>query len=279
MFESRRMMMLTRSLGVVVGLLLATPAFGRLPTEFLTIERGELPFVLSAPHGGKLDLPNARPRTGEGLKAGPGGFVISRDTGTEELAREVAAEIQRRYGKPAHLVANRVHRKYCDPNRIAAEAYDNDGGKAHFEAYHAALKTACEATQKQFQRGLVLDLHGQGTSAETVYRGTQNGKTVTLLRERFGEAAHTGPKSLLGLVQARGWTVHPDPFDGKEQAGFNGGPIVRTYGNPQAYGLDAIQLEFGNNYRTASARKMTAKVLVDALVVYGTLYLNLPEPE
>lgn len=249
------------------------------PTRWLTIEVGELPFVISAPHGGKLDLPNVSIRSGEGLKDGPGGFVTSRDTGTEELAMEIAVEIQRRYGKPAHLVVNRAHRKYCDPNRVAAEAYDSDGGKAHFDAYHAGMKAACAATQKQFVRGLVLDLHGQGTSAETVYRGTQNGKTVTLLRERFGDVAHTGPDSYFGLLKARGWTIHPDPLDGKEQAGFNGGPIVRTYGNPQAYGLDAMQLEFGANYRTATARKATSRVLVDVLVLYGKLYLNLPEPK
>ncbi len=258
---------------------LAIPVLAQEPPQFLRIEVGELPFVLSAPHGGKLDLPNVPERTGAGLKDGPGGFVTSRDSGTEELAIEVAAEIKRRYGKPAHLVVNRVHRKYCDPNRPEKEAYDSDGGKAHFEAYHAAMKAACEETQKTFQRGLVLDLHGQGTSAVTVYRGTQNGKTVTLLRERFGDAANTGPESLFGLLKTHGWTVHPQPLGDKEQAGFNGGPIVRTYGDPQAYGLDAMQLEFGSNYRVASARKATAKVLVDALIVYGKNYLNLPEPK
>lgn len=242
----------------------------------LVVELGELPFIISAAHGGKLDLPNTSPRTGEGLKAAPGGFVTSRDGGTEELAQEVAAEIRRRFDKPGHLVINRIHRKYCDPNRTPKEAYDTDGGQAHYEAYHKSLKTACESTQRQFHRGLVLDLHGQGTSAKTVYRGTQNGKTVTLLRERFGETAHTGPESLFGLLKAKGWTVQPDPHEDKEQAGFTGGYIVRTYGNPAAYGLDAIQLEFGNDYRIAAARKETARVLVDALVEYGRRYLDKP---
>lgn len=252
------------------------PARAEDRAPHLLVEVGELPFIISAPHGGKLDLPNTSPRTGEGLKAAPGGFVISRDTGTEELALEVAAEVRRRFDKPAHLVINRIHRKYCDPNRTPKEAYDTDGGQTHYEAYHTALKAACASTQRQFHRGVLLDLHGQGTSAKTVYRGTQNGKTVTLLRERFGETAHTGPESLFGRLKAKHWTVHPDPHDGKEQAGFNGGYIVRTYGNPAAYGLDAIQLEFGNDYRIATARKETARVLVDALVEYGRRYLDQP---
>lgn len=242
--------------------------------DLVTVEVGALPLIISAPHGGKLDLPDATPRTGDGLKAVPGGFVISRDTGTEELALEIAAEVRRRFDKPAHLVINRVHRKYCDPNRAPAEAYDSDAGRAHYEAYHAAMKKACGTVQESFHRGLVLDVHGQATSAVTVYRGTQNGKTVTLLRERYGEAAHTGPESLFGLLKDRGWTVFPDPLDGKEQPGFNGGYIVRTYGNPPAYGLDAMQLEFGNDYRIPTARKKTAEVLVDALLHYHRQYLK-----
>lgn len=259
---------------LVIAAISPARADDRVP--HLVVEAGELPFIISAPHGGKLDLPDTPPRTGEGLKAAPGGFVTSRDGGTEELAQDVAAEIRRRFDKPAHLVINRIHRKYCDPNRSPKEAYDTDGGQAHYEAYHAALKTACESVQSRFHRGLVLDLHGQGTSANTVYRGTQNGKTVTLLRERYGEIAHTGPESLFGLLKAKRWTVHPDPHEEKEQAGFTGGYIVRTYGNPAAYGLDAIQLEFGNDYRLAAARKETARVLVDALVEYGRRYLDQP---
>lgn len=259
---------------LVIAAIVPVRAQDRAP--HLVVEAGELPFIISAPHGGKLDLPDTPPRTGEGLKAAPGGFVTSRDGGTEELAQDVAAEIRRRFNKPAHLVINRIHRKYCDPNRAPKEAYDMAGGQTHYEAYHAALKIACESVQSRFQRGLVLDLHGQGTSAKTVYRGTQNGKTVTLLRERFGETAHTGPESLFGFLKAKNWTVHPDPHTEKEQAGFNGGYIVRTYGNPAAYGLDAIQLEFGNDYRIAAARKETARVLVDALVGYGRRYLDQP---
>jgi hypothetical protein len=107
-----------------------------------------------------------------------------------------------------------------------------------------------------------------------VFRGTKNGQTVTLLRERFGEPAHTGEESLWGLLKAGGWKVHPDPHDGREQAGFTGGYIVQHYGGQQAYGIDAIQLEFGMDYRTAANRPKTAAVLADALAEFSKRYLT-----
>jgi hypothetical protein len=61
--------------------------------------------------------------------------------------------------------------------------------------------------------------------------------------------------------------------DQKEQSGFTGGYIVLTYGSHKALPIDAIQLEFGAEYRVASKRKETAKVLADALEAYADLYL------
>ena len=67
--------------------------------------------------------------------------------------------------------------------------------KPVYDAYHAALTDYCRDVQQKFHMGLLLDIHGQATAEDTVFRGTQDGKTVTLLRERFGEAARTGQES------------------------------------------------------------------------------------
>lgn len=268
---------------VVFGTLLGLCVSSSLPAteeleSFIEVKQGALPIILSAPHGGQRDLPGVAPREGEGLAKVPGGFVVTRDSGTEELARAVADELQRRYDKSPFVVINRTHRKYFDPNRPPQEAYESEIAKREYDRYHAALADACRTTQQTFRRGLLLDLHGQATSKVTVYRGTRHGQTVALLRDRFGEEAHTGPESLCGLLKARGWTVHPDPHDGKEQAGFTGGYIVGHYGSHQGFGIDAMQLEFGADYRTAKARKETARVLVDAMTVYATRYLDLAAP-
>lgn len=249
-------------------------AWSEEPASFVRTQAGELPIILSAPHGGKLDIPEVDVRKGEGLKTGASGFVVSRDTGTEELAKQVADSIAKRFGKKPYFVIARSHRKYLDPNRPPEIAYEDDDAKPIYEAYHSALRDSCRDVQKKFRNGLLLDLHGQGTAKDTVFRGTQNGKTVTLLRERFGEAAHTGESSLFGRLKTQGWKVHPDPFDGREQSGFTGGYIVQTYGSHQGFGIDAIQLEFGADYRANAGREKTATVLTNAIADYSARFLD-----
>lgn len=243
--------------------------------NYLHRQPGELPIILSAPHGGKLDLPDVPPRAGEGLKKQPGGFVTSRDTATEDLVLKVSAAIEAKFGKKPYLVASRVHRKYLDPNREASAAYEDPAAKAVYDDYHKSLAEFCRDVQKAHRQGLLLDLHGQGSAKDTVFRGTRHGLTVALLRERYGEAAHSGEASLFGRLKSLGWTVHPDPRDGKEQAGYTGGFIVQTYGSHQGYGIDAIQLEFGGDYRaTEAAREKTATTLTEAVADYAVRYLN-----
>lgn len=242
--------------------------------QLIYSQAGELPIIISAPHGGELDIPGAKSRSGEGLEKKPGGFVTARDTGTSEIARLLADAVQKTFGKQPYIVVNLSHRKYMDPNRPAAEAYEEPAAQKVYEQYHTFLDKACREVREKFHTGILVDLHGQGSRRNTVFRGTQNGLTVALLKQRFGEKAHTGDQSFFGLLRARGFTVFPDPLDGKEQAGFTGGFIVRNYGSHDKYGIDAMQLEFGGLYRTVSNRQSTAEVVNSAIAAYATEFLE-----
>ena len=257
----------------------AALAMGDEPSRMVRIQAGELPIILSAPHGGNLVVPDVAVRKGEGLPAGGSGFVVERDTGTEELAQQLAESIEKRFGKKPYFVIARSNRKFLDPNRPPEIAYEDADAKPVYDAYHSALTDYCRDVQKKFRKGLLLDLHGQGTEKETVFRGTQNGKTVTLLRERFGEAAHTGEASLFGLLKSHGWKVHPDSLDEREQRSYSGGYIVQTYGSHQGFGIDAMQLEFGMNFRNKTARPKTASTLTTAIAEYAAQYLDMPDQQ
>lgn len=248
------------------------------PTSLVIIQKGDLPIVLSAPHGGTQKVPQVEEeRKGEGQSKTPGNFVTARDTGTEELVQDVSKAIEQKFGRKPWVVAARFSRKYIDVNRPGDLGYEDPDAKPVYDAYHSALMEACRSVQQKYHKGLLLDLHGQGSSRETVYRGTNNGKTVALLKERFGEQAFTGSESLLGMLKARGWTVYPDPYGGKEQSGFTGGFIVQNYGSHQPYGIDAMQLEFGADYRVKPEdRAKTAEVLASAVAEYSAKYLDLP---
>jgi glutamine amidotransferase-like uncharacterized protein/N-formylglutamate amidohydrolase len=246
--------------------------------ELVETQNGGLPIILSAPHDGSLDIPSVKPRTGKGLEAKPGGFVTARDTGTAPLAQLVSQAIEKRFGQKPYLVINRAHRKFMDPNRPAEEAYEEKAAQEVYETYHKFLNRACEEVRKNYKSGLLLDIHGQGSRRNTVFRGTQNGLTVQLLRNRFGEGAHSGETSFLAMLDSRKFIVYPNPFDGKEQAGFTGGFIVKNYGSHTTYAIDAIQLEFGGLYRTADNRENAATVIADAVAEYASLYLKLESP-
>jgi N-formylglutamate amidohydrolase len=238
------------------------------------VQRGQLPIIISAPHGGTGEIPNVDVRKGEGLPKGASGFFTGRDVGTEQLALAVAAEVEKRLGQRPWFVISQVHRKYIDFNRPAEIGFEDPDAQPVYDYYHGSLAKACREVAEEFRCGLLLDIHGQGSSRSTVFRGTRNGKTTALLQQRFGQAAQTGEESLFGLLAARGWKVHPNPFSGKEQAGFTGGHIVGTYGSHQQTAIDAVQLEFGADYSNQKARQKTAEVLAEAMVVYFEKYLQ-----
>jgi len=236
----------------------------------VAVQEGDLPLILSAPHGGSREIPGVPPRKGEGMAKGAAGFTIARDSGIEELTHAVAAAILERTGKKPYVVAGSFHRKYLDCNRPPAIAYEHDGAKAVYEEYHGALERYRAAIVKKFGGGLLVDLHGQGSARDKVFRGTQNGRTNVLMQERFGRGIHVGPDSLMGRLKARGWAVHPED-EGPEQKGFTGGHITQTFGKREG-GLDAVQLEFGADFRAAAQRKATAAVLAEVLAGIADLY-------
>lgn len=243
------------------------------PGDFVTVQEGTIPIILSAPHGGTRPIPGVPARTGDGLEKGAKGFFTGRDIGTEELVAAIAAAIETKCGGKPYLVAAKFHRKYLDANRPPEIAYEHPSAKPVYDYYRNTLANYCKQVKKAHGVGLLLDIHGQGTSKDTVFRGTQNGQTVALLRQRFGEKAHTGPNSFFGLLAANGCTVFPLEGDQKERAGFTGGHIVRTYGG-EAFGIDAIQLEFGGDYRAKDSRGDTADKVAAAVAEYRKRYLT-----
>jgi N-formylglutamate amidohydrolase len=242
------------------------------PTDLILIRKGTLPIIVSAPHGGRKKVPDVPERVGKGLT----NFQTVLDTNTAEMAEVFARELEEQLrGKPWVIVA-RFDRKSIDANRPAEEAYESEKAKPHYDAYHAALAAACMAVKDKFGRGLLLDIHGQGEFKNAICRGTRNGKTVTLLRDRDGWQAVTGKRSVLGYLQRGGYEVLPDCNEGdkvKEVAKFNGGFIIDTYGSHTGHAIDAIQLEFGTALREKDRCSRTAKDLATAVAVFYEEYL------
>ena len=241
-------------------------------SELIEIEAGELPIIISAPHGGGLNIEGSTDRKGMGIEK----FVVVRDTYTDRLARAVADALKEKTGKRPHLVIAHFARRHADANRPAAGAYENDSAKRVYDAYHAALAQARDAVNRDFGKGIIIDIHGQGAERNTIFRGTQNRSTVKTLLQTHGEPGFSGDKSVLGFLLKRGYTVKPAPSENvPEDPRYNGGYITATYGSKSGGTIDGIQLEFGAVPRSPDQYKKTANDLADALINYSEAYLGL----
>lgn len=245
------------------------------PEDFVTVQKGTLPIIVSAPHGGRKKVPDVPERLGMGIA----NFATVLDGNTAELTEKFVAELEKHLdGKPWFVIA-RFERKYLDVNRPRNESYESEKAKPYYDAYHGPLEAACKAVKEKFGRGILLDIHGQGEFPGAICRGTQNGKTVTLLKDRFGWQAITGKKSILGVLQESGYKILPscdaDPQT-KEEAKFSGAYMVGNYGSHTGYGIDAIQLEFGSYLREREKSKYakTAIDLADAVAIFHNEYLK-----
>ena len=237
--------------------------------EFIAVQQGNLPVILSAPHGGQREIPGVAPRKGKGLEKGPRGFVTSRDGNVDQLAFELAAPLELKLGKKPYFVVAKFHRKFIDANRPADIAFEDTKARAVYEGYHGALSNSCAEAVREFGYALVLDIHGQAPAPDTVFRGTQNGQTDRWLAKQWGEKAHSGPESLCGLLAAQGIEVFPTN-NAPEKSGFGGGYIVRTCGERESIG--AIQLEFGSVFRRKENLKATAAKLADGIAEFIRLH-------
>ncbi len=228
-------------------------------SDLVEVVDGDLPIVITAPHGGVLPIPGADERKDTTLPQ----FVTVLDTRTDDLARETAKQVEKEFGKKPFVIIAKFARKYADANRPAKYGAESEAARLVHAKYHEAVRKAVDGVKSKFGKGILLDIHGQGADKETVFRGTQNLKTVT----GVSDESLFGPKSFLGMIESQGIKVFPTMKDAheKENSKFDGGYTVQMYGLGHQDGILAIQLEFGGTYRTVKAIPETAKKLAAAL--------------
>lgn len=243
------------------------PAAAPEPHALVFTQRGTLPIVLSAPHGGSLPIPGASRRTTG---------VLLQDMFTAQIAEGVMRRLEKRLGGKPYAVIARFHRAYADVNREEPAAFQSPKAKPHYHAYHRVMREFVDEIRGRGP-GLLVDIHGQARDADTLFRGTRNRKTVARLVERHAMDALTAPAGLFGSLQAAGYRIFPahDAPDAPEERAFGGGFIVATYGSHQRDGIDAVQIEIGSGIRKDPARRERfTRDLSDAIAGLYERYLR-----
>lgn len=248
----------------------AKPTTQALPSDpLIDVRRGTIPIVICSPHGGKEIVPGVPQRKNRPVNPPKGDpkWVIGTDVNTRELAQELVADLERQLGGKPYYVMARFQRRFIDANRAPEHSYEVPEAKFYYDAYHDTIAEYCREVQKKFGTGLVIDVHGQASFKDDILIGTAGGTTVTLLLERYGRGALVGREGLVGIMLDAGVKVKPDlnseTFN--VAAGLNGGYTVQTYGSSRPTALEAVQFEYGSNYRKLeniddSARKTAAGV-------------------
>ena len=270
----------------------AAPAPGQATVtadRYIESVRGDLPIVLTAPHGGAL-----KPDSIANRKEG----VLGADLNSLELARALAAELFARTGRHPALVASHLHRSKLDPNREIKEAAQGDpSAEAAWREFHAAIRAALDATIARHGFAFLIDLHGHSHPIARLELGYAldsaqlNRPDATFdasglialsslrdLHARSGPALAPsalirGPRSLGALYQAAGLRAIPSPQEPQPGANpfFAGGYIVRTYAAaPDTPKVDGLQIE---TYRvgvrdTAENRARFARITADVLAIF-----------
>lgn len=262
--------------------------------KFIEVQRGELPVILCAPHGGR-DRPDNIPDRTKG--------VFAFDTNTQELARACSEAFSKRFGKPIHLIVCKLHRTKLDCNREPKEATDGNALvlKA-WEKYHTSISSAARAVLSNHGSGLLIDLHGHGHKSQTIELGyglevedlalpdsAINAASVleksTLRRiveknHRSHTALLRGPDSLGALLEKGGYRVAPSPgIPVPTTPFFSGGFTIRRHTLEHDH-LTGIQIETHSAgvRDTAPNRQAFAEALAAACETFLQKHLdqNLP---
>ena len=230
-------------------------------TEYVA---GNMPVILSAPHGGLLS-PAAIP------DRNCSGCSTVNDFNTQELGRALAGALHERTGCWPHLVINRLHRRKLDANRDLPEAADGNpvAGQAWAD-FHSFLGYAKNDVSLQFGKGFYVDIHGHGHSIQRLELGyllysdelrlpddTLNTPVFTgyssikhLVESNPQSLTHAellrGSQSLGELLADRGYPATPSQSDPAPDAGedyFSGGYNTARYSSYNGGSIDGVQIE------------------------------------
>ncbi len=265
--------------------------FGR--SNYIEYIAGDMPFILSAPHGGPLtpaELPN---RT---ANAPYTNSVFTTDSNTTNLAHEIRKAMTNRFGHQPHIIICRLDRDKIDCNREIGEgAQGNALTGISWNDFQNFISAAQQTVSNQFGTGFYIDLHGHGHTIQRLELGcllsssqlglsdaTLNGSSTyanqSSIRELNQRSPFTfaqllrGTNSLGGLLATNGYPSVPSPSDPDPSGDpyFNGGYNTDQHGSQNGGTISGLQIEcnFTNVRDSTNNRAHFATNLAAALDTY-----------
>ncbi len=236
--------------------------------DYIEFEKGNIPLILSVPHGGILECDSIPQRT-KG--------VLGIDKGTIKLAKNLIKQISINFKneklrfKTPFYISSRVRRSKIDLNRSEYEAYNQNSFLAReiYRFYHDKIKEWVFKNLEKYNRSLLIDIHGFEKDARPpgfrdveVILGTNNLESFFSepIQKRDWEKNIRGKiiqkLLLLDIPIAPG---HPR----RKEYVLTGGYTTTQYGASRIPKSQTIQIEFSDRIRLydENLKKMVIKTL------------------
>jgi len=263
-------------------------------TGYVEYRAGNLPIILSAPHGGDLEPTSIPDRDCIGC-------VYTKDSWTQTITEGMYDEIVQATGCYPHVIINLLHRRKFDANRDIGEATDGNATvEQSWYGYHEFIDSAKAKVVEEFGRGLFLDIHGHAHTIQRIELGyllsgaelrltdamlntstyIEESSVQTLVGDNIQGHTHAellrGTDSFGTLLKEKGFDAVPslsDPFPMVGEDYFSGGYNTVRHGSRDNAGeIDAIQVELNQDVRFNS---ITRAILIDSLSASANEYIDL----
>jgi hypothetical protein len=272
--------------------------FGR--NNYIEYMAGNLPLIISVPHGGALTPSEIPDRTC--------GDETVTDSYTINLAREISSAVFNLTGCYPHIVINNLKRTKLDANRDNTEAAcGNEFADKAWTEFHTYLDSASAIVTRKSGKGLYIDLHGHGHAIQRLELGylltatqlaysddalnTATYTNISSIRKLIGSnilnlnyaALLRGGFSLGTMFSTKGFPSVPsidDRFPLTGQSYFSGGYNTERHGSKTTGTIDGIQIECNQDVRFNELARQdfaakSAVVFLDYLIKH--YFPKLPE--
>jgi hypothetical protein len=272
-------------------------------TGFVEYWPGNLPVIISVPHGGLLQPDSIPDLSCEGT---PNQFI---DSYTSAIGEGLYNTFFERTGCYPHMVFSWLHKKKFEPNKNLQDgACGNPTVESAWLSYHAFIDSAKAKIIEDYGRGLFLDIHGHAHTIERIEYGyllsrselqlsdsalnttsfIEESSIRTLVGDNLNNLSHAdllrGPTSFGAIMDNKDFPGVPsqyDPFPQGSEPYFTGGYLTMRHGSRDNNGeIDGIQIEFNQDIRFDAS---TREILIDSLTSginefinthYNNQYLN-----
>lgn len=265
---------------------------------YTTYYPGNIPIILSIPHGGDISPSEISNRTY--------GVTVT-DSNTIELGMAISNYLFSNYSIRPYIVVNNLKRTKLDANRDKTEAAQgNIFAERAFDEFHYYISSARDEIIKNFNTGLLFDIHGHGANPDGfvdlrtwigyLLSGSELDSSDGYLDQNINidetsiysminssdESLSNlirGPNSLGSIFERNNYTALPS----SESPGpegmryFSGGFNTFLYGTNKNFNFSAIQLEFPypGLRDTSSSRNLFAIAFSEIIHEYFLYHYNI----